>query len=117
MLGRLELKTSLPIWKALRLISLLLAALQAGMLLRYQQYRFNEAALPQYTQDDYTLPRPYKISERDHFEDCKHGFIMTSIEYTWSKLNDYYTKLTESPLFSVAIILHPSYNIQWLEQL
>ncbi|KAJ0136604.1 Low-affinity methionine permease [Fusarium oxysporum f. sp. albedinis] len=31
------------------------------------------------------------------------------------KLNEYYDKLGESPLFAAAIILHPRFGISWLE--
>ncbi len=33
----------------------------------------------------------------------------------WKKLNEYYTKLEESPLYSAAVILNPQLGIRWLE--
>jgi hypothetical protein len=33
----------------------------------------------------------------------------------WQKLNEYYVKLGECPLFSAAIILHPGLGIRYLE--
>ena len=81
----------------------------------YQQ--FNEAALPKHSRNEYTLPRPHDISERDQIEALERRYIAAAIESTWSKLNDYYTRLVDSPLFAASVILHPGYNLQWLEQL
>jgi hypothetical protein len=33
----------------------------------------------------------------------------------WKKLDSYYQKLGESPLYAAAIILHPGLGLQWLE--
>uniref|UniRef100_A0A0D2Y8C4 Uncharacterized protein n=1 Tax=Fusarium oxysporum (strain Fo5176) TaxID=660025 RepID=A0A0D2Y8C4_FUSOF len=33
----------------------------------------------------------------------------------WQKLNEYYTKLGDSPLFAASIILHPSLGMNYLE--
>ena len=33
----------------------------------------------------------------------------------WQKLNEYYTKLEKSPLFTAAVILYPGRGIRWLE--
>jgi len=33
----------------------------------------------------------------------------------WKKLNEYYAKLGNSPLFAAAVILHPRLGISWLE--
>src|SRR6478735_8516619 len=41
--------------------------------------------------------------------------IRASINNGWKKLNEYYDKLGESPLFAAAIILHPRFGISWLE--
>ena len=81
----------------------------------YQQ--FNEAALPEHSRNEYTLPRPHDISERDQIEALERRYIAAAIESTWSKLNDYYTRLVDSPLFAASVILHPGYNLRWLEQL
>jgi hypothetical protein len=43
------------------------------------------------------------------------AYIRASINKGWKKLNEYYDKLGESPLFAAAIILHPRFGISWLE--
>lgn len=35
-------------------------------------------------------------------------YMRLSITTAWQKLNEYYTKLGESPLFAASIILHPA---------
>lgn len=42
-------------------------------------------------------------------------YFRLSVTNGWVKLNDYYTKLGESPLYTAAIILHPKYGLQWLK--
>ncbi|OBS17334.1 hypothetical protein FPOA_12154 [Fusarium poae] len=42
-------------------------------------------------------------------------YIRASINNGWEKLNEYYEKLGESPLFAAAVILHPRFGISWLE--
>jgi hypothetical protein len=42
-------------------------------------------------------------------------YLRLSIITAWQKLNEYYTKLGESPLFAASIILHPSLGISYLE--
>ncbi|OAQ60058.1 transposase-like protein [Purpureocillium lilacinum] len=50
-----------------------------------------------------TLPADYR------------AFIRTSINNGWKKLDEYHSKLGESPLFAAAIILHPRFGLEWLE--
>ncbi|OAQ58770.1 hypothetical protein VFPBJ_11657 [Purpureocillium lilacinum] len=38
-----------------------------------------------------------------------------SIHNCWSKLNEYYTLLEQSPLYPASVILHPRWNVSWLE--
>jgi hypothetical protein len=42
-------------------------------------------------------------------------YLRLSIITAWQKLNEYYTKLGESPLFAASIILHPSLSMSYLE--
>jgi hypothetical protein len=42
-------------------------------------------------------------------------YLRLSIVTAWQKLNEYYTKLGESPLFAASIILHPSLSMSYLE--
>ncbi|EXK25883.1 hypothetical protein FOMG_17497 [Fusarium oxysporum f. sp. melonis 26406] len=42
-------------------------------------------------------------------------YLRLSIITAWQKLNEYYTKLGESPLFAASIILHPSLGMSYLE--
>uniref|UniRef100_A0A0C4DIP0 HAT C-terminal dimerisation domain-containing protein n=1 Tax=Fusarium oxysporum (strain Fo5176) TaxID=660025 RepID=A0A0C4DIP0_FUSOF len=42
-------------------------------------------------------------------------YLRLSIITAWQKLNEYYTKLGESPLFAASIILNPSLGMSYLE--
>ncbi|KAF6805263.1 transposase-like protein [Colletotrichum musicola] len=42
-------------------------------------------------------------------------YFRLSVTNGWTKLNNYYTKLGESPLYAAAIILYPKYGLEWLE--
>jgi hypothetical protein len=42
-------------------------------------------------------------------------YLRLSITTAWQKLNEYYTKLGESPLFAASIILHPALGMSYLE--
>jgi hypothetical protein len=42
-------------------------------------------------------------------------YLRLSIVTAWQKLNEYYTKLGESPLFAASIILHPSLGMSYLK--
>jgi hypothetical protein len=43
-------------------------------------------------------------------------YFRLSVTTGWKKLNDYYTKLGDSPLYTAAIILHPGFGLSWLEE-
>jgi hypothetical protein len=47
-------------------------------------------------------------------KDHRH-YVRLSIMTAWQKLNEYYTKLGDSPLFAASIILHPSLGMNYLE--
>lgn len=42
-------------------------------------------------------------------------YMRLSITTAWQKLDEYYTKLGESPLFAASIILHPALGMTYLE--
>lgn len=76
--------------------------------------------LPDHIQQEYTYstrrPPPAQTVSRftglpDKYQDFLHGFI----DLAWNKLNKYYRKLDDSPLFAASVILHPTYGISWLE--
>ncbi|KAH7464133.1 hypothetical protein FOMA001_g17921 [Fusarium oxysporum f. sp. matthiolae] len=50
----------------------------------------------------------------DMGKDHRH-YLRLSIMTAWQKLNEYYTKLRDSPLFAASIILHPSLGMNYLE--
>ncbi|KAJ3577745.1 hypothetical protein NPX13_g2821 [Xylaria arbuscula] len=43
-------------------------------------------------------------------------YFRLSILNGWKKLNEYYTKLEESPLYAASVILHPGLGFRWLEE-
>ncbi|KAG7000867.1 putative AC transposase [Fusarium oxysporum f. sp. conglutinans] len=53
--------------------------------------------------------------KRAHYQQTIQPISGASINNGWKKLNEYYDKLGESPLFAAAIILHPRFGISWLE--
>ncbi|RFN41322.1 ribonuclease h-like protein [Fusarium flagelliforme] len=50
----------------------------------------------------------------DMGKDHRH-YLRLSIMTAWQKLNEYYTKLGDSPLFAASIVLHPSLDMNYLE--
>jgi hypothetical protein len=81
------------------------SGLQAG--LQADQVHGREKHLPEHTQNEYTST----FSMDDDHRRC----IQISINNCWSKLDEYYTLLGQSPLYPAAVILHPRWNVSWLE--
>jgi hypothetical protein len=52
----------------------------------------------------------------DDLNDQSRRYFRLSVTAGWKKLKDYYTKLGDSPLYTAAIILHPSFGLSWLEE-
>jgi hypothetical protein len=57
--------------------------------------------------------------DQDHRElmtlkDHRH-YLTLSIKTGWQKLNEYYTKLGDSPLFAASIIFHATLGMNYLE--
>ncbi|KAM4063996.1 pol-like protein [Hirsutella rhossiliensis] len=77
---------------------------------RAGQGRGRERHLPQHTRDAYTGASS-KAERLDDHRRC----IQISINNCWSKLDEYYSLLGQSPLYTAAVILHPRWNVSWLE--
>ena len=45
-----------------------------------------------------------------------HKHILQSIKHGWSKLESYYRKLDESPVYAASILLHPEHKSQFLKR-
>jgi hypothetical protein len=67
--------------------------------------------LPQHAQDEYTGA----FSQAESTDGDHRRCIQISINNCWSKLDEYYTLLGQSPLYPAAVILHPRWNVSWLE--
>jgi hypothetical protein len=75
-----------------------------------------EGSLPDHIQEEYT--RTSKLSSMSKIQDIREDYrryLRLCITTAWQKLNKYYTKLGDSPLFATAIILHPGLGIRYLE--
>lgn len=70
-------------------------------------------ALPEHARYEYLDPSLYKRLE-DLSEDSQ-AYFRLSVTNGWKKLNEYDTKLEESPLYAAAVILHPGLGLRWLE--
>ncbi|KAG6996264.1 hypothetical protein FocnCong_v015168 [Fusarium oxysporum f. sp. conglutinans] len=60
-------------------------------------------------------PPASKISQKSSLPADHRAYIRASINNGWKKLDEYYSKLGEFPLFAAAVILHPRFGISWLE--
>ncbi|WKT54000.1 Lysophospholipase, catalytic domain [Fusarium oxysporum f. sp. vasinfectum] len=78
---------------------------------RADQGRGREKHLPQHTRDEYTGA----FSQAESLDDDHRRCIQISIKNCWSKLDEYYSLLGQSPLYPAAVILHPRWNVSWLE--
>ena len=75
--------------------------------------RFNEAALPEHTQAEYTNAQA--VSMIENMQENERAYMRASINNAWLKLDYYYTKIGESPLYAAATILHPGLGLRFLE--
>ncbi|ODA78128.1 hypothetical protein RJ55_06731 [Drechmeria coniospora] len=83
-----------------------------------QTTRFTVAALPEHFRTEYDVldkPPSHEISQKSSLPADHRAYIRASINNGWKKLDEYYNKLGESPLFAAAVILHPRFGISWLE--
>ncbi|KAF6804257.1 hypothetical protein CMUS01_14893 [Colletotrichum musicola] len=84
---------------------------------RPRRCRYNHQALPDHVREDSAAPASRSASRFNSLDEQWQSFLRSSIEQSWQKLFYYYDRLGDSPLFSGAIILHPSYGISYLEDL
>ncbi|OBS16537.1 hypothetical protein FPOA_12856 [Fusarium poae] len=78
---------------------------------RADQGRGREKHLPQHTRGEYTGA----FSQAESLDDDHRRRIQISINNCWSKLDEYYSLLGQSSLYPAAVILHPRWNVSWLE--
>lgn len=78
-----------------------------------QSLLFNEAALPRHIKASYTSLNNSSINDMQTDE---RAYMRASIINAWVKLDEYYTLLADSPLYSAAIILHLEYGLSFLEE-
>jgi hypothetical protein len=50
------------------------------------------------------------------YPQCSHSEISISINLAWSKLDEYYKKLDDSPAYAAALILHPQYRLEYFKE-
>jgi hypothetical protein len=50
------------------------------------------------------------------YSQCSHPEISTSINLAWSKLDEYYKKLDDSPAYAAALVLHPQYRLDYFKE-
>ncbi|TQW01624.1 hypothetical protein IF2G_10859 [Cordyceps javanica] len=78
--------------------------------------RPQERVMPEHVSGTYTRPgRPAGVSAVADIGDDHRRYLRLCIMNAWQKLNEYYTKLGDSPLFAASIILHPGLGIRYLE--
>ncbi len=69
-----------------------------------------------YNRSDYQRFRV--VSRVGTIERDSRSFIASSINNAWSRLNEYYNiKLDDSLLWAASVILHPAFNLQFVEAL
>jgi hypothetical protein len=82
---------------------------------RIRSPELNTQALPPHVQQEFLEGPPSVAAQLNTLSDNSRGYLRLSITNAWQKLNQYYTKLGESPLFAAAVILHPGRSLRWLE--
>lgn len=45
-----------------------------------------------------------------------HPELATSINLAWDKLDGYYKKLDDSPVYAATLMLHPQYRLQYIRE-
>ncbi|KAF5482903.1 putative AC9 transposase [Colletotrichum fructicola] len=74
--------------------------------------RFNESLLPAHTRQEYIN----SISNLEEMGSSGQQYLRTSINNGWKKLDEYYALTEESPLYAAALLLHPGFNMKYLEK-
>ncbi|OAA44445.1 Ribonuclease H-like protein [Cordyceps fumosorosea ARSEF 2679] len=79
-------------------------------------HRPQERVIPEHISGTYTRPgKPAGASAVADIGDDHRRYLRLCIINAWQKLNEYYIKLGESPLFAASVILHPGLGIRYLE--
>ncbi|KAK5996251.1 Putative AC transposase-like protein [Cladobotryum mycophilum] len=74
-------------------------------------------SLPQHIRAEYQSDeRQDQFRRLQGLQADSKAYLRLSITNAWKKLNNYYTKLGDSPLFAASVILHPQYNFRWLKK-
>ncbi|KAK5988896.1 hypothetical protein PT974_05436 [Cladobotryum mycophilum] len=74
-------------------------------------------SLPQHIRAEYQSDeRQDQFRRLQGLQADSKAYLRLSITNAWKKLNNYYTKLRDSPLFAASVILHPQYNFRWLKK-
>ncbi|CEJ95182.1 hypothetical protein VHEMI10679 [[Torrubiella] hemipterigena] len=88
--------------------------------LRYSQketqLKQSSNSLPRHTRSEYSPSNYQQQDRRSNLRQDSHAYLQISITNAWQKLNDYYIKLGDSPLFAAAVILHPNYSLRWQQE-
>ncbi|GKT61248.1 transposase [Colletotrichum tofieldiae] len=74
--------------------------------------RFDESSLPAHARQEYINI----ISNLEEMGSSSQQYLRTSINNGWKKLDEYYTLTEESPLTAAALILHPAFNLKYMER-
>ncbi|KAK4074631.1 hypothetical protein Purlil1_12926 [Purpureocillium lilacinum] len=70
---------------------------------------------PEHVREAYAEQRLSSVSRVQEIGKDHRHYLRLCITTAWQKLNEYYAKLGESPLFAAAIILHPALGMKYLE--
>jgi hypothetical protein len=54
--------------------------------------------------------------QKDIYTEAKYPHLFKSINLAWAKLDDYYTKIDESPAYTTALALHPRFRYSYFEK-
>jgi hypothetical protein len=62
-------------------------------------------------------PSTCEALAKDPFKNTlEYRMLCVSINLTWQKLDEYYLKTNQSPIYVAAVVLHPSLKWKWLKK-
>lgn len=79
---------------------------------RPQETRYNEAALPFHARQEYIST----VSGFSEMGTDSRQLMRVAINNGWKKLDEYYSLTGESALYAAALLLHPAFNLKYLER-
>jgi hypothetical protein len=79
-----------------------------------QQLDIRQPSPPTFTQGLYDVERTISTSPDDYITAEHH--LSTNIKLAWQKLDEYYEKLDNNPVYVAAVVLHPNMKWQYLEK-